>query len=90
VFAAGTLHIVNLNGHASFAVDRKTCAAKFKVPQTITIDGGTGRFAGATGSFAGSVSGSGIASRKTDGSCDQERPPIVEIDTITGTGKLTF
>jgi len=91
VFAVGTLHIVNVDrGHAALAVNRRTCTATFKVPKTTTVDGGTGRFAGATGTFVGKVSGSGVARRKTDGSCDQQHPPLIEIDMVTGAGTLTF
>src|SRR5204863_7938029 len=65
VFAGGTLHIVNEDrGHPSLAVNRRTCTATFKVPKTTTVDGGTGRFAGATGTFVGAVSGSGVARRR--------------------------
>src|SRR5207237_1315674 len=33
VFAAGTLHIVNVDhGHMSLSVNRRTCTATFKVP----------------------------------------------------------
>jgi hypothetical protein len=90
VFAAGTLHIVNLMGPMSLAVNPRTCTARFKAQQTTTIAGGTRRFAGATDTFAGTVTGSGVARRKPDGSCDQQHPALVEIDTVTGTGTLTF
>jgi len=91
VFAAGTLHIINTDrGHITLVVNPRTCIATFKAPKETTIDGGTGRFAGATGTFVGSVSGSGVARRKADGSCDQQHPPLIEIDTVTGTGALTF
>ncbi|HEY2219196.1 MAG TPA: hypothetical protein VGH35_07620 [Gaiellaceae bacterium] len=91
VFAAGTLHIVNVDrGPGTLAVNRRTCTATFKVPKTTTVDGGTGRFAGATGSFVGAVSGSGVARRKADGSCDQQHLPLIEIATVTGAGTLRF
>lgn len=91
VFAADTLHIVNVDrGHMSLAVNRRTCAATFKAPKTTTVEGGSGRFAGATGRFVGGVSGSGVARRRADGSCDQQHSPLIEIDTVTGTGTLTF
>src|SRR5437763_1729967 len=91
VFAAGTRHIGNVDrGHPSLAVNRRTCTATFKVPKTTTVDGGTGRFAGATGTFVGAVSGSGVARRKADGSCDQQHAALVEVDTVTGMGTLTF
>jgi hypothetical protein len=91
VFAAGTLHIANKDrGHPSLAVNRRTCTATFKVPKTTTVDGGTGRFAGATGTFVGAVSGWGVARRRADGRCDQQHAALVEIDTVTGMGTLTF
>ena len=90
VFAAGTLHIKNTNGRASVAVNRRTCTVTFKVQKTTTVEGGTGRFAGATGRFAGAVSGSAVARHNTNGSCDQQHAALVEIDTVTGSGTLTF
>jgi hypothetical protein len=91
MFADGTLHIVNLNrGKMALAVNRRTCTATFKTGKTTTVAGGTGRFAGASGTFTGAVSGSGVARRKPDGSCDLRNPPLIEIDTVTGTGTLTF
>ena len=90
VFAEGRIHIANLSGHTSFSVNRSTCTARFKVQQKTTVDGGTGRFAGAPGTFAGLVSGSGVARRKADGSCDQQHPPLIEIDAVSGTGTLSY
>jgi hypothetical protein len=90
VFAAGTFHIKNTTGHASFADNKRTCTATFKIGKVTTVEGGTGRFAGATGSFTGTVSGSAVARRLADGSCDQQHAAVVEIDTVTGTGTLTF
>jgi hypothetical protein len=91
VFAVGTLHIVNVDrGQVSLSVNRRTCTATFKTQKTTTVDGGTGRFTGATGTFVGGVSGSGVARRNADGSCDQRHAPLVEVDTVTGAGTLTF
>jgi hypothetical protein len=90
VFADGTLHIVNTSGHATFAANRRTCTVKFNVEKSTTVEGGSGRFAGASGRFTGTVSGSGVARRKAGGSCDQQHVALVEIDTVTGTGTLAF
>ena len=59
------------------------------MPKKTRVDGGTGRFAGATGTFVGAFSGTGVAARKANGSCDQQHP-LIEIDQVTGTGTLTF
>jgi hypothetical protein len=91
VFAAGTLHIVNVErGQSDLAVDPGTCTATFKAPKTTTVEGGSGRFKGASGTFVGAVSGSAVAARGADGGCDQRHPPLIEIDRVTGHGTLTF
>jgi hypothetical protein len=90
VFAAGTLHIVNVTRHVSFAANPRACTVKITAQQTTTVAGGSGRFAGATGTFAGTVVASGVARRKADGSCDQKSAVLVEVDTVAATGTLTF
>jgi hypothetical protein len=90
VFAAGTLHIVNVMGRASFAANPQTCTVRIKAQQRTTIAGGSGRFAAATGTFSGTVTGFGVARRKADGSCDLKNAGLGELDTVTGTGTLMF
>ena len=90
VFAQGAFHIVNVNRHVSISVNRRTCVVSYKAQQTNRIEGGTGRFAHASGRFTATVTGSGLARRKPDGRCDLQRPPLVEIDTVSASGKLTF
>jgi hypothetical protein len=90
VFAVGTLHIRNVSGHTALNLNRRTCTARVKAEARTTVDGGSGRFAGASGTFTGSLSGSDVARRKADGSCDLQHPPLIEIDTVTGTGTVTF
>ena len=90
VFAEGVIRIVNVNQHVSLSVNRRTCTLNYKARQTDTIERGTGRFAHASGRFTATVTASAVARRKQDGSCDMQRPPLVEIDTVSATGKLTF
>jgi hypothetical protein len=90
VFAAGVLHIKSTNGHMSITVDRRTCTVTFRIRQTSAAEGGTRRFASAGGTFDATVTGSAVADRKPDGSCDQQHPALVEIDTVTGSGTLSF
>jgi hypothetical protein len=89
VFADGVIHIVNENKSSSLAVNKKRCSLTFRVKQTTTIDGGTGRFAAATGTFAGGVTGTGVVRRKPDGTCDMNRP-MAEVDNVSATGTLTL
>jgi hypothetical protein len=36
------------------------------------------------------VTGQGIGARKRDGSCDMSRPLLVEIDTFSSSGTLSY
>lgn len=90
VFLAGTIHIVNLNRHVSLSINRRTCKATFKAVQRTTVEGGTGRFTNATGTFAGTVTASAVTRRKSDGSCDQVHPTLAEVDSFSASGTLTF
>jgi hypothetical protein len=90
VFDAGTLHIVNTNRGVSVRPNRRTCRVRVRVRQITTVEGGTGRFAGATGRFRGTVVASAVARRNADGSCDQDGVPLVEVDTVSATGTLSF
>ena len=90
VFAEGAFHIVNVNRHVSMKVNRRACVLSYEAHQTNTIEGGTGRFAHASGRFTATVTASAAARRKPDGSCDLRHPPLTEVDTISGTGKLLF
>jgi len=90
VFAEGAFHIVNVNRHISLKVNPSTCVLSYKAQQTNKIEGGTGRFAHASGRFTATVTASAVARRRPDGSCDMRHPPLTEVDTVSATGKLTF
>ena len=90
VFASGTLHIVNVNLDSSLDLNPVSCVATFTAHQMTTIEGGTGQFADATGSFSGTVTGRAVAPRAADGSCDMNQVPLFELDTVTASGTLSF
>ena len=90
VFAGGAMHLVTTNLDSTFSIEPRTCIGTFKVKQTQTIEGGTGRFSQASGAFAGTLTGRGLASRNPDGSCNADQGPSVELDTFTTSGSLTF
>jgi hypothetical protein len=75
---------------STFSIDPRTCIGIFDVKQTQTIQGGTGRFAHASGAFAGTLTGRGLATRNPDGSCNAEQGPLAEVDTFTLSGRLAF
>jgi hypothetical protein len=68
VFAAGAMHLITVTVGESFAVDPRSCRVSVSLQQTQTIVGGTGRFTAAAGSFAGTLTGSGVGRRNPDGS----------------------
>jgi len=90
VFASGLMHLVTTNGDATFSIDPRTCVGTFTIKQTQTIEGGTGRFSRASGAFAGTLIGRGLATRNPDGSCNADEGPSYELDTFTLSGRLAF
>jgi hypothetical protein len=90
VFAGGAMHLVTTNLDSTFSIDPRTCIGTFEIKQTQTIQGGTGRFSRASGAFAGTLTGRGLATRNPDGSCNAEQGAVVELDTFTLSGSLAF
>jgi hypothetical protein len=90
VFADGTIHLVSTTLDFQFRLDPRSCVFRAVVTQTAVAAGGTGRFAAASGSFTGGVTARGIAARNPDGSCSQEQTVLVDLDTLSGTGTLSF
>jgi hypothetical protein len=90
VFADGTIHLVSTTVDASFSLNPQSCIASFTVQQTGAVAGGTGLFASATGSFAGTVTGRVLAGRNHDGCCSLEQTPLHEVDMIASSGSLSF
>jgi hypothetical protein len=86
----GTIHFVNTGLTFSFTIDPRTCIGKVSGTQSIAVAGGAGRFAHATGSFAGALAASVLAPRNPDGTCDTQTLPLFEVDHVSGTGSLSF
>ena len=89
VFPGGTMHLVTTTLDFAASVDPRSCRVSVRLDQTQTIDGGSGRFAFATGSFSGVLTGSGLASRNPDGSCSEEAF-VIEVAAFTLSGTLSF
>lgn len=90
VFADGSIHLVSTTVDATVSVNPHTCIVTIKLQQTGSVSGGTGRFSAATGSFAGTLSAVALARRNPDGSCSEQQAPLVEVDTFTSSGSLSF
>jgi hypothetical protein len=90
IFAEGTIHIVSTTVDFSFSVNPHSCLGRATLQQTGTIEGGTGLFADASGSFTGTVTGIALLPRNPDGSCSFEQPALHEVDKIAASGTLSF
>jgi hypothetical protein len=75
VFAKGTMHLVTVGLDFSLTIDPRSCRATFLSHQMATVEGGTGLFAGASGSFTGQLDGRASAQRGTDASAPRTSRP---------------
>jgi hypothetical protein len=90
VFRQGRIHILSTSGAGSPSLNPQTCVFKGRIEQTVKIQGGTGRFRHASGSFVGAVRAYGVAARAADGSCSQELAPLLEDDVVSGRGHISI
>ena len=90
VFPQGKLHLVSTNNSVSVSVNPKTCAVKVAIRQTARIEGGTGQFRNATGTFVGGVRGHGVTFRTPGGTCSRQGALLLEVDLVSGHGTLSF
>lgn len=90
VFAGGTIHLVTVTNSFSGSLDPRTCVFTATIEQTSSVVGGTGSFARATGTFAATLNVHAVAARNADGTCAQDRAPLVEIDALAASGALSL
>ena len=90
VYPEGTMHLVNTTVGASFTVNPHNCLFRATLQENSEITGGTGLFANASGTFTGTISPQGLASRNPDGSCSTTQPSLHEVDKVAFSGTLSF
>lgn len=91
VFRSGTMHVVSKPGNLlSSSINPHSCLFTGTQQLTWDVNGGTGQFADATGSFAGTVSGLALLARNPDGSCSLTQVPRHEVDKFAVSGTLSF
>jgi len=90
VFPEGTMHLLTTHGSASFTLNPHNCLFSGTQQQTSEVTGGTGPFAAAAGSFAGTARGQGLLPRNPDGSCAFGQPSLHEEDLLSTSGTLSF
>jgi hypothetical protein len=89
VFPGGSIHIISTNVDISVTIN-PNCLGHATIQQTGEIQGGTGQFADAVGTFSGTVSGPALLPRNPDGSCAFDQPSLHEVDMFTASGTLSF
>jgi len=91
VFPGGTLHVVSTLGESlSFHINPHSCLFTGTSQLALQVTGGTGKFAGATGNFTGTVSGRALLARNPDGTCSLAQTPRHEVDKFAESGTLSF
>jgi hypothetical protein len=90
VFPGGTMHIRSTSQAPQFSINQQTCAIKATIRQKTKVQGGTGMFRHASGTFAGTVRAWGVAARTRNGSCNMHADLLLDADVVSGRGTLSF
>ena len=90
VFPGGTMHIRTTNQAPQFSLDPQTCSATATIKQTARVQGGTGKFRRASGRFTARLRAWGVAARNPDGTCSMEADLLMDADSLSGRGTLSF
>jgi hypothetical protein len=90
VYPEGTMHLVNTTVGFSSTLNPRSCLFRATLQENSQITGGIGLFAHASGTFTGAISPRGLLPRNPDGSCAAGQPSLLEVDTVTFSGTLSF
>jgi len=92
VYPVGTMHLVNTTvGIVSPTLNPHNCLFRVTLQEDSQIIGGTGLFAHASGTFAGTISPQGLLPHNPDGSCAAiGTPSLHEVDMVAFSGTLSF
>ncbi len=92
VYPVGTMHLVNTTvGIVSPTLNPHNCLFRVTLQEDSQIIGGTGLFADASGTFAGTISPQGLLPHNPDGSCAAiGTPSLHEVDMVAFSGTLSF
>ena len=85
VFPQGTLTVTHFENPGEFSFNPRSCVGRFSFTGTFTVTGGTGAYAGATGSGTDVGSGIFVVKRNPDGSCSEEEAFSNVVVRATGT-----
>ena len=90
VFDEGTMHLITTTLDFSVSLNPTSCVGRATLQQTSRIEGGTGQFAAAMGSFIATVGGPAVLARNPGGSCSLDQAALHEVDHFTVNGSLAF
>lgn len=87
----GTLRINHPDGKSHFhqKLNPKTCFLSFTITGPYTLNHGTGKYAGYTGSGTYKVTANAIAKRSASGACNENASPKAEAVFIRASGKVS-
>lgn len=87
----GTLTASFVEHDFQLNMDAAACTASPTSSGTITIDGGTGAYAGAAGTLDFTVAGTVVGEKDASGTClSDTAPPLSSTTDLSGTGRIDF
>ncbi len=87
----GTLTASFVEHDFQLNMDAAACTASPTSSGTITIDGGTGAYAGAAGTVDFTIEGMVVGEKDANGKClSDTAPPLSSTTDLTGTGQIDF
>ena len=90
VFSNGTVSLKHSAGSGKPSFNPKTCLFTLNSHGTYTLTGGTGSYAGITGSGKYQLSILAIGARNSAGKCSQAKPPVAFHQVINASGPVTL
>jgi len=78
------------NSPGSGSLNAKTCSGAFIVKGPITLFGGTGAYAGISGTIKLAETFAAIVPRKANGKCNGNANPTVSVSFFQGSGTVSF
>jgi hypothetical protein len=94
VTAANGSFKVNLtklnNAPGTGSINAKTCSGAFMAKGPITLFGGTGAYAGISGTIKLAETFAAILPRKANGKCNENANPTVSLSFFQGSGTVSF
>ncbi len=91
-FLVNAVSLTNVLNAANPTFNQASCSGSFTGTGPVTLYGGTGAYAGITGTIQASVTFAFVDPRKANGKCNASEnvKPAASYSTITGSGTVTY